>query len=234
MGSCLAESTTDALKNQADSLREEGKSLEALNLYNQALVSYQHANNYEGVLNTLAGRLISWQHLYNHDQEYVYAILARKEAEAMLAVAQEYKIHNKDYLIHFLYGKSCIFLKDYPCAEKEYRMAVELYTQDNAEKGDLLAHLGEALYLNGQKQQGEKMILDAIQQILSHQEGNDSFKINVWTSGAYLRLAKVLFLDGKLEQAVSYFKKGEEIVLKDPRLVIRNQQLDIIKKKFIQ
>ncbi len=228
---CCADNA-ESLQHQADVLREEGKTLEALNLYNQALVDYQKRHDYNGVLGVLTGRLISWQHLYNHGEDKVYAILARKEAEAILAIAQEQGIHDRDYLIHFLLGKSCIFLKDFPCAEVEFKKAIDLYPHDNAEKGDWFAHLGEAVYKNGRKQEGEKLILEGAQQIQAHQQEEDSFKIHVWLSGAYLRLAKILIQDNQQERAKTYFLQGEEIVSKDPRLVIRQQQLEMLKKRL--
>lgn len=227
---CTA-NTPELLRDRADIVREEGKTLEALDLYNQALVGFQQKHDYCGVLDALIGRLISWQHLYNHENDPLFAVLARKEAEAMLAIAQEYSIHDRDRLIHFFLGKSSVFLHDYPAAESEFALAVALYPQENAEKGDWLAHLGEAIYQNGRKEEGEKIMPEGIQQIQAHQEGVDSFRINVWTSGAYLRLAKLFIDDGKPEQAELYLFRGEEIILKDPRLIIRKQQLDILKKK---
>lgn len=225
-------SSAEVLREQADSLREQGKTLDALNLYNHALVGYQQKQDYSGVLSVLCGRLISWQHLFNQEEDKVYAIFARKEAESMLYIAQEYGIKDRDYLIHFLFGKSCIFLKDFRQAEVEFQQAVNLYPQDNAEKGDWLAHLGEAIYKNDRKEEGERVILQGVQHIQAHQEEEDSFKVNVWISGAYFRLAKILISDQKIEHAKIYLSKGEEIVLKDPRLVIRKQQLEILKKKI--
>ena len=84
------------------------------------------------------------------------------------------------------------------------------------------------------REQGERVILEGVQQIQAHQDKEDAFKINVWISGAYLRLAKILISDQKSEQAKTYLSKGEQTVLKDPRLVIRKQQLEILKKKIDQ
>lgn len=218
---------------QAAVLREEGNTLEALHLYNCAIVGYQKEHNYKGVLESLCGRLIAWQHLFNQEEDMVYAILARQEAEAMLRIAQRYAIQDKNYLIHFLFGKSAIFLKDFAEAEKEFRAAIELYPDANAEKGDWLAHLGEAIFRNGSKEEGILTILQGIEYIESHASGIDSFRINVWISGAYLRLAKILIIDGNLEEARIYLQKGEEIVLRDPRLVIRMQQLENLREKIL-
>lgn len=76
---CMADSA-EMLRKQADILREEGKTLDALYFYNQALVSFQQRHDYNGILGVLSGRLISWQHLFNHEEDKGYAILARKEA----------------------------------------------------------------------------------------------------------------------------------------------------------
>ncbi len=182
------------MQTQADVLRA-GETLEALNLYNQALVSYQKEHNYKGILGVLTGRLISWQHLFNQEEDKVYAILARNEAETILRIAKEYNIHDRDYLIHFLFGKSCIFLKDFKCAQDEFAKAIELYPSDNGEKGDWMAHLGEAIYRSGDKEKGKAVILQGVEQMKNHADENDSFTMNVWLSGAYLRLAKILIND---------------------------------------
>ncbi|MFI5342734.1 MAG: tetratricopeptide repeat protein [Chlamydiales bacterium] len=229
-GYCSVE-TSQMMQKQADGLREEGKTAEALDLYNRALISFQKEHDYKGILEVLCGRLISWQHLFNHEEDKVYAILARKEAEAMLSIAEEYQIHDKDYLIHFLFGKTWIFLKDFPSAQIEYSKAIELYPLENAEKGDWMAHLGEATYRSGLKEEGKAIILKGVQQIQAHAQDVDSFQINVWISGAYLRLAKILINDD-IEEAKIYLQKGEKIVNSDPRLVIRKQQLAILKQKI--
>lgn len=230
IGHCSVD-TNQTLQKQADDLREEGKTAEALDLYNRALIGFQKKHDYRSILSVLCGRLISWQHLFNLEEDKVYAILARKEAEAMLSIAEEYQIHDKDYLIHFLFGKTWIFLKDFPAARIEYTKAIEQYPLDNAEKGDWMAHLGEATYRSGFKEEGKAIILKGVQQIEAHAEEVDSFQINVWISGAYLRLAKILINDG-MEEAKIYLQKGEEVVNSDPRLVIRKQQLDILKQKI--
>lgn len=230
-GVCLA-STPQKFQEDADRLREEGKTLEALNFYNHAIFGFQKEHNYKSILDVLCGRLISWQHLFNKEEDEVYALLARNEAVTMLDIAQKYQIHDRDHLIHFLFGKSNIFLKDFAQAEIEFKKAIELYPNDNAEKGDWLAHLGEAIYRNGRKEEGVSVILQGVEQIKRHENEVDSFRINVWVSGAYLRLAKILINDGKLEEAKVYLQKGEDIVLKDSRLVIRKQQLENLNKKI--
>ena len=53
----------------------------------------------------------------------------------------------------------------------------------------------------------------------------DSFLLSVWTSGAYLRLAKLLERDD-IDESKFYLSKAKEIINSDNRLVIRKQQLE--------
>ncbi len=105
---------------------------------------------------------------------------------------------------------------------------------DNAEKGDWLAHLGKPFIKMAEKKKVKELYLKVFNKFKLIKNNEDSFKINVWISGAYLRLAKILINDQKIKQAEIYLFKGEEIVLQDPRLVIRKQQLEILKKKINQ
>jgi hypothetical protein len=52
---------------------------------------------------------------------------------------------------------------------------------------------------------------------------------NVWVSGAYLRLAKLLKSDHR-EESQLFLKQAKEIIDSDDRIVIRKQQLDAFMK----
>jgi hypothetical protein len=53
---CMA-TPAEVLREQADVLREEGKTLEALNLYNQALVGFQQQHDYNGIFGVLKKKI---------------------------------------------------------------------------------------------------------------------------------------------------------------------------------
>lgn len=165
----------EELQKEADKVREEGKSLVAINLYNQAVVHYQEAKDYAGMLGALTGRLLSWKHLFYKTEDKTYSIFVKKEAEAMLEVAKEHNLLDRLHLIHFLYGTSATLLEDYSSAEKEFSTALELYPVENAEKGDWTAHLGDAMYRNGKKGEGQKTILQGIEIIKERSSQIDSF-----------------------------------------------------------
>lgn len=218
------------LQEQADVLREEGQSLKAIDIYNQAIAHYQIDKDYANMMGALTGRLLSWKHLFYKTEDKVYAFFVKKEAEAMLEILNEHKLIERLYLIHFLNGTSAILLKNYPTAEKEFSQAIKLYPRDHAEKGDWTAHLGEAIYRNGRKEEGKKMILQGIQKIQENSSKIDSFLFHVWVSGAYLRLAKLLKPDN-IEESQFFLYQAKKIIDSDERLVIRKQQLEAFMKE---
>lgn len=224
-------STATELQKEADILREEGKSLKAIDVYNQAIVRYQEDRDYSNMMGALTGRLLSWKHLFYKTEDKIYAIFVKKEAEEMLEIAKEHNLLNRLHLIHFLNGTSAILLKNYSSAEIEFKKAVELYPSENAEKGDWIAHLGDAMYRNGKKEEGKNMILQGISLIKERSSQIDSFLFNVWVSGAYLRLAKLLKTDNP-EESQLFLNQAKEIIDSDNRLVIRKQQLDAFMKNL--
>ncbi len=147
----------------------------------------------------------------------------------MLEIAKDHQLLDRVYLIHYLNGTSAILLKDYTAAESEFKKSVELYPLDNAEKGDWTTHLGDAMYRNGKKEEGKKVVLEGISMIKAKSSQLDTFLYNLWVSGAYLRLAKLLKVDN-LEESQFYLNQAKEIIDSDSRLVIRKQQLDAYMK----
>lgn len=225
----LQATSAKELEQKANIVREEGKSLQAIDLYNQAIVLYQEDQNYSGVLEALTGRLLSWKHLFYKTEDKIYAIFVKKNAEMMLEIAKEHRLLDRLFLIHYLNGQAATLFKDPKTAEQEFQKAVELFPFNNAEKGDWTTHLGNAMYENGKKEEGKKLILQGVQQIQEHASEIDSFRLHVWISGAYLRLAKLLKSDD-IKECQLYFKKAKEIIDGDDRLVIRKQQLDAFAK----
>lgn len=212
-------------------LREDGKTLEALNLFNIALVKYQSQKDILGVIRSIGGRLICWQHLFNRTKDRIFAILAKAEASAMWEIIEFHKLYSQEFQAHFFLGKSYVLLNDYRMAEKEYLKAVELYPLDDSRKGDWMAHLGYAVYMNGNEEKGKNTILDGIKQIQKYQEKVEPFQLDIWLTGAYLRLSELLREDNEKEGRY-YLDKAEQIIQKDHKLVIRKAQAEKLEKDY--
>jgi len=217
------------LTKRADDLREKGESLKAIDIYNQAIVGFQQNNDYANMIGALTGRLLSWKHLFYKTEDKIYAIFVRKEAETIYEITKLHNLSDRRHLVLFLNGTSAILLNDYPVAEREFEEAVKIYPIDSTEKGDWMAHLGDAMYRNGKKAEGKKMILEGVKKIQEKSSQVDSFLTNVWISGAYLRLAKLLKTDNPTESN-SYLSQAKKIIDSDDRLVVRKQQLEAFTK----
>lgn len=212
-------------QNKADTLREAGETLKAIDLYNQAIVAYQKEGNQANIFFVLNGRLHAWKHLYYLTEDPLYAIFVKKDAETINDFAKSCNMKGKDHTIHYLLATADHLQKNYPSAEKHYQQAVELYPRDHPEKGDWMAHLGESMIRNGKKEEGKQMAFKGIGMIKEKPGEIDSFLLNVWLSGAYLRLAKVLKKSDP-EESLLLFEKAKEIIDKDSRLIIRKRQLE--------
>jgi tetratricopeptide (TPR) repeat protein len=216
---------------EAERLREEGQTLNGLNLFNIAIVEYQKQGNYIGVIKSIEGRFICWHNLFVRTKDKIYAIFAKNDADAMMEIAEEHKIFELDYQLHYYKGKTNTFLKNYYAAENEFRIAIETYPEDNSEKGDRVAYWGYVTYLTGNKEKGKQLLLDGIKQIEQHAEKADSFLVHIWLSGAYLRLAEILRTDNNQEGRY-YLDKAQQIINSDPRLVNRKDQLKKVEKEY--
>ena len=80
---------------QAEELRESDRHLEALKELDQAVVLYQEDKDYQGICEALQSRVLTFKHLYFLSKDTAFAIIAQKEAEASLEVAQQHSVGNK-------------------------------------------------------------------------------------------------------------------------------------------
>jgi len=214
------------LLNQADTLREQGKSLEAIELYNILIVQAANEKEDQTLVSALTGQILSWKHLYYKTNDKVFAILVKTGTESLERISKEKGLQNK-HLVYFLKGQADLLLQEYSSAEQSFQSALIFYPSNDAQKGDWTAHLGEALYLSGKKEEGKAKLLEGIDMIQAKAKDVDPFLIHVWTSGAYLRLAKLLKHDDPAASQL-YLDKAKEIIDSDPKLVIRKQQLDSV------
>jgi hypothetical protein len=202
---------------EADNLRESGKSLEAIARYNESILSHQREGDAEGTFTALVGRILAWKHIFYQTEDPLFALMVNQEVEVLRAFAARHHL-SRDHTVCFLAGQAAMLLNQYSLAEHYFCQAIAKYPLDNAEKGDWIAHLGDALIRNGKTAKGKNTVFQGIAQIQRFAGQTDSFLVHVWLSGAYLRLAETLDR--------CYLKEAKEIIDKDERLVIRKKQLE--------
>ena len=114
--------------------RENDKHLEALQYLDHAIVGYQKEGDYKGLIDALKDRTLTWKHYYLLTNDNVYAILARKDAESMLAIAEEKNLQDKLSTSHFRLGEVAMLFEDFDSAITDYKKALQYYDGPLSEK----------------------------------------------------------------------------------------------------
>jgi tetratricopeptide (TPR) repeat protein len=210
----------------AQQLREQGKTLQALDALNSALLAFAAQRNYSRFSHALLDRTICWQHLYQfNNNDIVYAVLHKKDAESMLEIVQNKNIKKELSGAYFVNAKANMLYADYGKAVNFFTKALKkLSPNKKMQKGDWLTNLGKAYYLNGHKPMGLKIILTGIAQLQKHAGEIDNYTYTVWLSGGYLRLAEILKKDSPAKSN-NYLGMAKKIIATDPRQIIRKKQL---------
>ncbi|HPJ16862.1 MAG TPA: hypothetical protein PK639_01355 [Candidatus Woesebacteria bacterium] len=220
---------TQTLHQQAESLREQEKYIEALKTYQEVIVKYQQEKNYSKLADALGGLSLTYKHLFLNSQDQIYVVLAQHSTQAALEIA---KIQNDETILsrcYFNLAEIDLLKQEYSSAVANFTQSLALLKTDNAEKGRAIYHLGEAQWKNGQKEEGLANFHLGLETIEKYASDNDSYTINVWRSGCCLQIAVALKDDDKT-QAEEYLKKAQEIIESDDRLTIRRNQLIEVQK----
>lgn len=217
--------------NDAEIAREENRHLDALKLIEEAFLDYQKEENYEGFVQALQSRCLTYKHLFLLTKDKTFGIMAKKDAEVSLEVAQEHNLSNTLGSCYFRLGEISTLFEDYEKAIKNYQKALENYHGTSCEKGDYRYHLGEALYKSGKKEEGREALLAGLKEIQKNRSEVNDFLANVWESGCYMKLAEVLRED-EPEEAKKYLERAREIAESDPKLIIRKRQIEKLAGTF--
>jgi tetratricopeptide (TPR) repeat protein len=218
---------------EAEAEREKDHLLEALKLLEEAIVGYQKEADYEGLGQALQSRELTYKHLFLVSKNKVFAILAKKDAEASLEINQKYNITSKLGSCYFRLGDVEILFENYEQAAENYQKALDNYSGTKSEKGDYEYHLGTALGKLGKTEEAEKMMLQGLSEIQKNSGEVDIFLTHVWESGCLMRLAELL-TEKNRERAKEYLRQAQEIIENDPKLVIRKRQLAEFKKTLVK
>ena len=217
--------TAKELHGMGEDLREQDKHEEAIQYLSVAIVKYQKEDDYRGMIDALKGRTLTWKHYFLLTEDKTYAILALKDAEAMLEITQEKKLDDKLSTSYFRLGEVAMLTDDFPPAIKYYEDSLTYYVGPESEKGDFRYHLGEAVYRNGDKNKGKQIMLQGVKEIQDNANEVDSFLIHVWESGAHMRLAFCL-REEEPEVARKHLDIARKIAEDDEKLIIRRRQIE--------
>jgi len=227
----LSNYSAKEIHNLGRTSREKDAHLEALQYLDQSIIGYQKEKDYRGIIDALAERTITWKHFFLLTNDMVYAILAQKDAEAMLNISQEKKLKDKLSTSFFRLGEVAMLFKEHTKAINYYKKSLVYYSGILSQKGQFRYHLGEALYRNDEKKRGKKLMIKGLEEIKEGSKKAPAFFIHVWESGCRMQLADLLRKD-EPEEAKKHLIEAEKIIKTDKKLIIRKRQFKELKKTF--
>lgn len=210
---------------QAEILREEEKYSEALDLYPKVIAEYQKINNYLGEIEAMGGMTLTYKHLYLRTKDETYLKSAMDLCLQSLKIANAHNINDIFHRLYFRLGEIQMIAGSFDKAIESYEKSLSLWDDENAEKGHVTYHLGDAEYAAGKMEKGIAHVREGISMIAKYEQETDSFLFHVWLSGGYMTLAKLLKITDPIE-AKSFLAKAQAIIDGDPRLIIRRRQLE--------
>lgn len=221
----------DKILIQARAVTEAGNPAASLDLFNKALLLSEKQKNHERCVQVFVDRAVVFRHLFEHGGDMTFAVLARKDAEAILELVKAWGVSERLHTAYYMLGQAALLFKEYALAENYFFKALRYFKGDPAEKGSWRYHWAHALYMTGEKKRALLAFSQAINEIKKYGPYVDNFLFNVYLSGAYLNFSHALLKDSKAE-AKKYFNLAGEIIKKDKRLVLRNKQLKTLAKGF--
>lgn len=222
---------------KAEQARERGDLLQALQLCDEAMVTYQTEGDALGFAEVLASRFLTLRHLFEQTDDKKYLILGKHAAQSSVELAESGGDKSALALPYFNLAKSQETLGQFQEAVENYKKALgnamsnppaaHKIEQRPAIIADMKVHLATSEY-----KAGDKSALERAKQALAELEAHpdiEDYNQHVWVSGGYMRLAEILKEDNPTE-AKECLQKAKVIIDADPRLKLRLKQWEKLAK----
>lgn len=221
------ESRGRKIHGQAAHAREAGQHLEALKLYDEAILAYQQDNDILGLAEVFADRSICYRHLAEETGDQNFLIIAKHYMLASVEIAEKSGDEKAVVLPYFQTGRVYEELGELENAKGYYQKAVENMISNPPDQhnrpailADMMVHLSTCEYRAGDTG-GLERALDAMDDLEKSEEVR--YNKDVWLSGGHMRISEMLKVDDP-EKAKEHLQKAKEIIDANPDLKTRKQQ----------
>ena len=219
-------SNTLPIHYQAESIREAGQFTEALKLYQQAQKEYQKDDDYAKLAEVFQAKFIAYKQLFFQTKDKRYLERAQQATTAALEYIRQHG-QGDEATSYFQLGELALLRKRQLAAIKYFTQAGKML-ENLPEEGRYLYHLGLAHAANGEVEKGQELITKGIDALKKAEPQLDPYIFQVWLSGAFMAQAQTT---AGPEQAKA-IKQAERIILSNPKLVLRRQQLENLKARL--
>jgi tetratricopeptide (TPR) repeat protein len=237
----------DSKAHQLHAQSEEERELKhnfpaALSHIAEAILEYNNEGNLGGMAQAYASQAITYKHLGriapDEKKARAFFISAKMSALTGVKIGEETGNAEDATLPYYSAAKMLEEIGEGKEALVYFEKAVNspLPPQHNrlSVRADMKNHLAACGYRNAASPEEKKEYYEqakaAIQELL-HSNEEDSYVFNVWLSGAYLRMADMLYSDNP-EESKQYLEKAKEVIQKDSRLGLRQEQYELLKNNL--
>lgn len=214
----------------------------ALRLIAEAIIEYNNEGNIGGMAEAYASQAITYKHLGRiaQDEKKAHALFISAKMSALTGVQIGEETGNaQDATLPFYSaGKMLEEIGEgkeaFVYFEKAVNSPLPSRHDRPAVRADMKNHLAVCGYRNATSSEEKKEYFDkakaAVEELINSNEEN-TYVYNVWLSGAYLRMADMLYADSP-EESKQYLEKAKEVIDKDSRLGLRQEQYELLKNNL--
>ncbi len=218
-------SSPSDLHLQAAQLREQGKFLEALALYEKSLFSYLQEQNTEFLINVVLEKNLALKRLWIKTQQTEYIDIAKQNI-ALGKIWQtrfSFSIEQKALL---LFGEAEItFLsQDLTSSLLAYTQALAVLPQDHPFVGQFQYHLGFVQVLQNLTELGFRNLREG-REVIEKRLDLDPYTQQVWLSGAWLKTALAYLIIKQSTEAQEALDQAKTIINSHSQLFLRAEDL---------
>lgn len=212
---------------QAQGLREQAKSVEALSLYEKAITEYIGQENPEGIIRILLEKDITYRHLWFFTEHHEYIELS---ASALQMAEHIFHHHERELdtdlqaLVLFHVGQVSEAVGETYEAIEVYQEALELIDKDSALYGNILSHLAQSEWRSGKTETAQQHFQEGHQVLEKFASQVDEHTATVWIAGSLLRQAESIF-PHKPDEARKLLKQAKKM-LDSQKYPIRWKQVE--------
>ncbi len=227
--------TAHTLHQQAQEFREQAQSVEALALYEKALVEYISEQDAEGIIRVLLEKVITYRHLFFFTKQYIYIELAA----TTLQMAEHMANLNKELLDSELHATVIFHIAQITEAMGESEEAVQVYEEAleylpkemTANKANILSHLALSEWHSGKKEDAMKHFSEAHNYLETNSETQDAQTNIIWLSGSHLLQAEAV-CETNVKEALQHIKVVKKLLNSEEEYPIRWKQMREIEERI--
>lgn len=224
------------IHERAKAAQEAGKYLEALQLEDEAMMTYHADKDEAGFAEILAMRLLTLNMIGDETGDKKFYTLAMHTALASLELSEKAGAQEQVALAHGAVGRAMDRADKFEMAADHFDKAITILSGTSGRHSrksviaDFKNHAATSR-LTGGKLDQEQIALNALQELDASGDASD-YELNVWKSGGYMRLAVGMHKNGKIEEAKKYLAMAEEIANSDEALKVRRDQVNILRQRL--